>query len=476
MLYGGIKLIFSTTLFLFIFLPLTLLIYYLPCFKSRTLKNLFLFIVSIIFYAWGEPTFVLVILLSIIVNWYLGILVDKHRNTKMVSLILTITIVFNIGMLFFFKYLNFTIENLNLLFHLHINNLRIQLPLGISFFTFQALSYVIDVYRKKVAVQKSLLNIGLYLAFFPKLAQGPIVRYETIAHEIENRKENLTDFCDGIMRFIQGLGKKVLIANNLALVADKSFELISSSGNNLSISMAWLGAIAYTFQIFFDFSGYSDMAIGLGKMFGFHFLENFNYPYISKSVSEFWRRWHISLQTWFRDYVYIPLGGNRVSNKKFLFNIFIIWSLTGIWHGANWTFIIWGLMYFVLLAAEKFTGFNKKLKGFGYVYTLFFVIIGWVIFRSDNISVAIEFIKTMFGIGANGLIDNQFILYLSEFKYYFIAATLFSVPLKDWLSSRFKYDGILYTTAFCVWYVAILFISISFLVKGAYNPFIYFKF
>ena len=469
--------IFSTTLFLFIFLPLTLFIYYLPIFKNRTLKNLFLFLVSIVFYAWGEPTYVLLLFLSIIVNWYLGILVDKHRNTQIVKLILTLTAIFNIGMLFFFKYLNFTIENLNSAFNLHISNPKIQLPLGISFFTFQALSYVIDVHRKKVAPQKNILNIGLYLAFFPKLIQGPIVRYETIADEINNRKENLTDFSNGVVRFIRGLGKKVLIANNLALVADNSFQLINNtSGNNLSISMAWLGAIAYTFQIFFDFSGYSDMAIGLGQMFGFHFLENFNYPYISKSVSEFWRRWHISLQTWFRDYIYIPLGGNRVSNKKFLFNIFIIWCLTGIWHGANWTFIIWGLMYFVLLAFEKFTGFNKKLKSFGYVYTLFFVLIGWVIFRSDNISIAVNYIQTMFGIGANGIIDNQFILYLSEFKYYFIAAILFSVPLKDWFSPKLKFNGILYDTAYCLGYVIILFISISFLVKGAYNPFIYFKF
>lgn len=469
--------IFSTTLFLFIFLPLTLLIYYLPIFKNRTLKNLFLFLVSLVFYAWGEPTYVLLLFLSIIVNWYLGILVDKHRDTQIGKLILTLTAIFNIGMLFFFKYLNFTIENLNSAFNLHISNPRIQLPLGISFFTFQALSYVIDVHRKKVAPQKNILNIGLYLAFFPKLIQGPIVRYETIANEITNRKENLTDFSNGVIRFIRGLGKKVLIANNLALVADNSFQLISNtSGNSLSIGMAWLGAIAYTFQIFFDFSGYSDMAIGLGQMFGFHFLENFNYPYISKSVTEFWRRWHISLQTWFRDYIYIPLGGNRVSNKKFLFNIFIIWCLTGIWHGANWTFIIWGLMYFVLLAFEKFTGFNKKLKNFGYVYTLFFVVIGWVIFRSDNISIAANYIQTMFGIGANGLIDNQFILSLSEFKYYFIAAILFSVPLKDWLSPRIKFNGIIYDTAYCIGYVIILFISISFLVKGAYNPFIYFKF
>jgi alginate O-acetyltransferase complex protein AlgI len=461
---------------LFIFLPLTLLIYYLPIFKNKTLKNIILFIASIIFYAWGEPTFVLILLFSIIVTWLLGLLVDKYRSTKMVTFILVITVIFNIGLLFFFKYLNFTIDNLNSLLGLHISNPRIQLPLGISFFTFQALSYVIDVYRKKIDAQKNLLNIGLYLAFFPKLAQGPIVRYETIAQEISNRKENLTDFSEGIMRFIQGLCKKVLIANNLALVADYSFQLAAAPGNNLSVSLAWLGAIAYTFQIFFDFSGYSDMAIGLGRMFGFHFLENFNYPYISKSVSEFWRRWHISLQTWFRDYIYIPLGGNRVSNLKFLFNIFIIWLLTGIWHGANWTFILWGLMYFVLLAAEKFTGFNKKLKGFGYVYTLFFVMIGWVIFRSDNISIAIEYIKIMFGIGANGILDNQFILYLSEFKYYFIAAILCSVPLKDWLSPKLKFDGIIYNTIYCVWYVLILFISISFLVKGAYNPFIYFKF
>lgn len=466
--------LFSSTIFLFLFLPLVLLVYYNPIIKNRTFKNVFLTCASLVFYAWGEPKFVFIMILSIFINWFLAILVDKYRESKTVKIILIIAVITNMGLLFVFKYLNFTVETINSTFNANIVLKKIALPIGISFFSFQALSYVIDVYRKNGKVQKNPLNVALYISLFPQLIAGPIVRYETVAKEINDRKENIEDFSNGVLRFIVGFCKKVLIANNLALVADKAFSLV---GNELSVGMAWVGALAYAFQIFFDFGGYSDMAIGLGKMFGFHFLENFNYPYISKSVSEFWRRWHISLGTWFRDYVYFPLGGSRVKTKlRLVFNLFVVWSLTGLWHGANWTFIVWGLMYFVLLTLEKIFGVDKKLKKFSYLYTMLFVLIGWVIFRADNIQVAITYLKTMVGIGSNGFIDDQLILYISLYKYYFIAAILCSFPLKELISKKIKLQGKLYNILSTICIMGLFVISISFLVKGSYNPFIYFNF
>ena len=415
-------------------------------------------------------------LISILFNWLFGLLVGKYRAKAISKIFLIIDIIGNLSILYIFKYLDFTISNVNYIFNTNFPLRNIVLPIGISFFTFQSLSYVVDIYRQNGTVQKNPLNVGLYISFFPQLIAGPIVRYETVAYEIDNREENLQDFCNGVTRFICGLGKKVLISNNLALVADKSFELINSDVNSLSLCMAWLGAIAYTFQIFFDFSGYSDMAIGLGEMFGFHFLENFNYPYISKSVSEFWKRWHISLQTWFRDYVYIPLGGNRVNKPRFIFNVFTVWLLTGIWHGANWTFIFWGLLYFVLLIFEKITELPKKLGVFGHVYTMFFVITGFVLFRSENITIAVNYLRTMFTLNNNLLIDNKFILYLSEFKLYLIAAALFSTPIKSVIHNKLNCTSTLYKFAYSIWYITIFIICISFIIKGAYNPFIYFNF
>ena len=316
--------------------------------------------------------------------------------------------------------------------------------------------------------------MGLYISFFPQLIAGPIVRYETIAEQIENRHENFEDFSKGTCRFIIGLGKKMLLANTLALVADYAFSVKSSE---LSVVMAWLGALAYTFQIFFDFSGYSDMAIGLGLMFGFKFLENFNYPYISKSISEFWRRWHISLGTWFRDYVYFPLGGSRVNSKKRLvFNLFVVWSLTGLWHGANWTFIVWGLMYFVLITLEKLTKFDQKLGWFGHVYTMLFVILGWVLFRADNISYGIGYIKSMFAMSGNMFMDISAKLYFLENRYFYLGATLCSLPLKNIIGKKTNLNSKVADGLYTVMTLLLFVISVSYIVKGSYNPFIYFNF
>lgn len=465
--------VFSTTTFLFLFLPLVLILYYNPVLKKRKLKNNILLIFSIIFYAWGEPVYVLLIIFSIIVNWFLGLMVNKYKNHNLGKLTIFISILYNIGLLFIFKYLNFVLKNMGMLFNKEIPILNIALPIGISFYSFQALSYIIDIYRGNEAVQKNILDVGLYITLFPQLIAGPIVRYKTISDEIQNRKETKVDFYDGINRFIIGLSKKVIIANNLALVADKSFDNI----NNLSVAMSWLGAIAYTFQIYFDFSGYSDMAIGLGKMFGFHFLENFNYPYIANSITDFWRRWHISLSSWFRDYVYIPLGGNRVKSKiRLVFNLFIVWLLTGIWHGANWTFICWGGGYFLLLVIEKFTNFPDKLKRFSHIYTLFFVMINWVIFRSVNMNFAISYIKTMLGITKASFVDGAFYLYFDNFKIYFLIAIICSLPFKDWIKTHFINYEWLKNIFYILFMAFILIITLSFMVKNSYNPFIYFNF
>lgn len=466
--------LFSSILFLFLFLPLTLFGYFIVFRKKRKAQNIFLFLVSLFFYAWGEPWFVLVMISSIIANWFFGLLIDKYRNNPSKSKwIISLMLLFNLSIIFVFKYLMFTIENLNALINTQYKITQILLPIGISFFTFQAISYVIDIYRKDGQVQKNPLNVGLYIAFFPQLIAGPIVRYQTIAKELISRKETLNDFYSGVERFILGLGKKILIANNMAIIADKAF---SYPIDDLSFSWAWLGALAYTLQIFFDFSGYSDMAIGLGRMFGFHFLENFNYPYVSKSITEFWRRWHISLGTWFRDYVYIPLGGNRVKTRyRLIFNLFIVWLLTGIWHGANWTFICWGLMYFLLLTFEKLTGFEKRPGTiFKYLYTMFFVIIGWVIFRSENITDAFHYIHIMMT-GNNNLplISPDLLRYTLDYKYLILSGILFSMPLSRFYS---YFPQNLRNNIKPIILLALLLFSSAYIIKGTYNPFIYFNF
>lgn len=470
--------LFSSVEFIFIFLPIVIFVYYVLLKKSRILQNIFLTFSSLFFYAWGEPKFVIVMIISILINWYLAIRVDKKReNKKAVKLLLCMTIIINLSILFLFKYLMFTLTNINNIFGSNLSVPNITLPIGISFFTFQAISYVIDVYRKNGEVQKNPLNVALYIAFFPQLIAGPIVRYETIAKQIKSRQETFDDFASGVCRFMVGLGKKVLLSNTLAIVADNAFNM--NSINELSVSMAWLGAIAYTFQIYYDFSGYSDMAIGLGKMFGFSFLENFNYPYISKSISEFWRRWHISLGSWFRDYVYFPLGGSRVYTKKrLLFNLFVVWFLTGIWHGANWTFIIWGIMYFALISIEKLIGFEKKFNKLSFIkhiYTMLFVILGWVIFRASNITEAFSYMGKMFGVRVSGIFDAYFYLNIVENLIFIIVATIFSTPIYKIINEKVK-ENKLIAPIYVIGMIILFIVAISYILKGAYNPFIYFNF
>ncbi len=474
--------LFSSTVFIYLFLPSVLLIYYLFLRKNRTLSNIFLFLASVAFYGWGEPKFVFVMLASVALNWLFGLGVHKFKNSRKsqyAKLCVFGAVVINIGLLFVFKYLNFTENIICKIFNISPKIPHIALPIGVSFFTFQALSYVIDVYRGRGEVQKNILNVGLYITFFPQLIAGPIVRYETVAREIKTRRETSWDFFDGFARFVIGLSKKVLLANCFGILADEAFGVISS-GSQLSLGFAWLGAIAYSFQIFFDFCGYSDMAIGLGKMFGFHFLENFDYPYISASITEFWRRWHISLGTWFRDYVYFPMGGSRVNGKRLILNLFTVWLLTGIWHGANLTFVVWGLMYFVLLTIEKLTGINKKIKDkklsiFGWMYTMFFVIMGWVFFRSDSISNALTYIGYMFGKGKLPAFDPNFIGYISQYGLMLAVGAVCSVPLFKNLwkkASKNPFTDILHIVCLLGLFV----LSLASLISDSYNPFIYFNF
>jgi len=470
--------LFSSSIFLFVFLPLVIFGYYVLFRKSRFLQNMFLLAASLLFYAWGEPKFVLVMMLSIVANWFFGLLVHRYKGHKIkIRSILVAASVFNLGIMFIFKYLMFTLNNINGIFGLGINVPFIALPIGISFFTFQAFSYVLDVNRGVGEMQKNPLYVGLYVSFFPQLIAGPIVRYETIAAEIKNRKETLDDFTSGVTRFIIGFVKKILLANTMAVVADSAFD----SDTPISVALSWLGLFAYAFQIYFDFSGYSDMAIGMGKMFGFHFLENFDYPYSSKSVTEFWRRWHISLGTWFRDYVYFPLGGSRVNSKaRLVFNLFVVWFLTGVWHGANWTFILWGLMYFVLITAEKLTGFEKKTHKLGAlrnIYLLFCVLMGWVLFRSADLAAALGYFRQLFGLAGNALTDGPFYALLSQYWVFLACAALFSFPVAKALGKKADIrTKKLPAAVYAVCLLALMLIAVSYVVKGSYNPFIYFNF
>lgn len=468
--------LFPSEVFLFVFFPIVLVVYYALLRKTKTLKNIFLLAASLFFYAWGEPTYVFLMIATILVNWIFGIYVDVFREKKAVVTVLFVLLVaVNIGTLGWFKYSEFTVLQINRFLHTNIPVPIVPLPIGISFYTFQAMSYVIDVYRRRGKVQKNPLQVGLYIALFPQLIAGPIVRYETIADQIEHRVETLADFSAGVTRFCIGLGKKVLVANNMAVIADNAFGLIINHEFQASMGMAWLGAIAYTLQIFFDFSGYSDMAIGLGQMFGFHFEENFNYPYISRTVSEFWRRWHISMQTWFRDYVYFPMGGSRVSKPGLILNLFVVWLLTGMWHGANWTFISWGLMYFVILTVEKLTGLGKKNYWWGHLYTMVLVMIGWVIFRSTGMGNAFLYIKAMFGIGAKGIIDKAVWAYIAQNWIYFVFAIIGCAPIMPRIDEKLKNNQI-WQAVYAAGIVIGLVVSVSFICNNAYNPFIYFNF
>ena len=469
--------LFSSTTFLFIFLPTVLLFYYVFL-RKTSLRNYLLLIASLGFYAWGEPIYVFLMLASVSVNYLLGLFIGRSQKASGRKFILILGVLFNLGILFHFKYLNFVADNLSALLGVTISVPKLPLPIGISFFTFQAMSYVIDVYRKTTEVQRNPLYLALYVSFFPQLIAGPIVRYNTIAEQIQERTVTFDKFQSGIFRFIQGFAKKILLSNIMSLTAERVFSL--ATNGELSVALAWLGALAYTFQIFFDFSGYSDMAIGLGRMFGFEFEENFRFPYLSRSVSEFWNRWHISLGQWFRDYVYFPLGGSRVSKGKLPRNLFVVWLLTGIWHGAAWQFILWGIGYGVLISIEKLTGFPKCLKnpvaiaGYG-CFTFLTVVLGWVLFGSYNFSGALYQIGAMFGHNATGIWDGLCTFTLQEYGMYYLLAALFSTPLPGKLFGLIK-RGTFYYIAEAVVYMLLLLISVSFLFMGAHNPFIYFHF
>ncbi len=454
--------VFSSTIFMFAFLPIFLLCYFIA--KKVKTRNIILLIFSLLFYAWGEPYYIFLMILSIIVNYYLTLLMDKKKSKN----VLILLIIFNIGLLFSFKYVNFFINNLNYFFNLNISSLKLSLPIGISFYTFQVLSYVIDVYRKKVNVQKSIIKLATYISAFPQLIAGPIVRYSDIEKELNDRKTTSDDFNGGVKRFIIGLSKKVLIANNVAFICDSLFNFGIQNTGFIGVVIA---IIAYTLQIYYDFSGYSDMAIGLGRICGFKYMENFVYPYSAKSITDFWRRWHISLSSFFKDYVYIPLGGSKTTKFKHIRNILIVWMLTGLWHGAEWNFIIWGLYYGILLLIEKFLISDKiKEKYIYHIITLIIINIGWLIFRETNFSELLLAFKTLFGCYGLGSLSNLLYTGIFSFRYIlaFILGIIFSYNI---LPKKFKESKF-----FELLLIIIFLLTIVFIVVGSYNPFIYFRF
>ncbi len=465
--------VFSSTIFLCVYLPLVLLGYYI-CPKKG--KNLFLLIVSLIFYAWGEPKYVFLMIFSILINYVFGLLMDKHRaNKKRLKLLLVLSVVIDLGLLSVFKYTDFVITNLNSAFGAGFDLLNIALPIGISFYTFQAMSYTIDVYRDDVRVQRNLIDFGMYITMFPQLIAGPIVRYADVQDQLAERSVTTADFSEGIMRFVVGLGKKVLLANQMGAVWTDIYAL----GGEVSALMAWTGAVAFTFQIYFDFSGYSDMAIGLGRMFGFKFPENFRYPYESVSITDFWRRWHITLSTWFKEYLYIPLGGNRRGLARQALNLLIVWSLTGFWHGAGWNFVMWGLYYFVILFIEKLfllKALDKLPKFFRHVYALLLIVIGWVIFASDDVSVLLPYLGSMFG--ANGALGGMDVYTLLTKAALIIICCVASteIPKRLFLTATGKMNEKAAFTVKSVLALALLSLSFIFLIGDSYNPFLYFRF
>lgn len=483
--------VFSSPLFLFLFLPLVLGLYQL-C--PRPLKNLFLLFASLVFYAWGEPTFVILMLVSIVINYLIGLWLSR-ATTDRVNIV-AMAVIANIGLLAYFKYANFLVEDVNsLLGQLGRPQFRtpnIALPIGISFFTFQALSYVIDVYRRDKPAEKNPINVALYIALFPQLIAGPIVRYGSVAAQLVERTVCLDGFAYGVARFIVGLGKKVLIANSVAVAADEIFDgVLAQSPSELSTGLAWLGIVCYTLQIYFDFSGYSDMAIGLGHMFGFQFPENFDYPYASASIREFWRRWHMSLSSWFRDYLYVPLGGNRVSAARVYVNLLIVFALCGLWHGANWTFLVWGLYHGAFLVLER-AGFGTQLgrtpAPLRHAYALLVVMMGWVLFRAATLTDAAFYLRSLCGLSGGGLGLDQVTSRIDVVLSLAIAAGILgSVPVLPKLAKLAEEAVMprprlaeLLTAVSSFGGVAVLLLifwaSVISLSAGTYNPFIYFRF
>lgn len=465
--------VFSSTIFLCVYLPLVLLGNYICPKRGR---NLFLLIVSLIFYAWGEPKYVLLMMFSILINYFFGRLMDANReNKKRLKLLLVISVVIDLGLLSFFKYTDFIISNLNSALGADFDLLNLALPIGISFYTFQAMSYTIDVYRDDVRVQKNLINFGMYITMFPQLIAGPIVRYSDVEEQLDERSVTARDFGEGILRFAVGLGKKVLLANQMGALWSEIYAL----GGDTSALAAWLGALAYTFQIYFDFSGYSDMAIGLGRMFGFKFPENFMYPYQARSITDFWRRWHITLSTWFKEYLYIPLGGNRRGLARQALNLFIVWTLTGFWHGAGWNFIMWGLYYFAILFIEKLfllKALDKAPRLVGHIYALLFIVVGWVIFACDDISVLPAFLGSM--LGANGALGGLDVYWLCTRGALLVLCCLASTELPKRLflscADRLGERGALAVKAAPA--LVLLGLCMVFLIGDSYNPFLYFRF
>ena len=469
--------LFSSMIFLWLFLPVVIILYFI---SNKKLKNIILLVASLIFYSWGEPKYIILMLISIIINYYFGLFIDRYRNKS--KLLLIIDIIINLMILGYFKYFNFFSSNINRLFQGNIISLRnIVLPIGISFYTFQILSYVIDLYRKEIKVQKNIFKLSLYISFFPQLIAGPIVKYKDIEKEINNRKVDITTFASGIKRFTYGLGKKVLLANTMGYITD---TIYSNDVSLLNTPITWLAAICYTLQIYYDFSGYSDMAIGLGRMFGFHFQENFNLPYISQSITEFWRRWHISLSTWFKEYLYIPLGGNRKGKYRTYLNLFIVFFATGLWHGASWNFVIWGGVYYgTILVIEKLFLKkwldNNKTKFINHIYVMIIVTIGWVLFRADGIKHGLQIIKLLFSFDFRTIyvvlptyfnIKNILIL---------IVSILLCGPLQvlcNKLRNKKKLIKMYENYLEIALIIIILVLSILELVSSSYNPFIYFRF
>ena len=466
--------LFSSIPFLYYFLPLVLAVYFLV---PRGAKNAVLFASSLLFYAWGEPRFCVFMLLSIAQGYVFGRLIEKNRRrTKRSKLFLTASVCLSLGLLGYCKYADFFISGLNAVTGASIKLLHVALPIGISFYTFQILSYVVDVYRGSVPAQKSFLKLGTYIAMFPQLIAGPIVRYAEIAPQLDSRQTTLEDVSSGACRFVIGLSKKVLLANVL-------YELITAfqQSRDLSVLYFWLYAVSFALQLYFDFSGYSDMAIGLGRIFGFRFQENFNYPYISGSITEFWRRWHISLGSWFRDYVYIPLGGNRVSKAKWLRNILVVWMLTGLWHGASWTFVLWGLGFAVLLVAEKlvYGRLLQRTHVLKHVYTLLLVTLSFVLFNADSVSEAVSQLGAMFGAGGLPLVSTEGVYYLKSYAGTFLFAAIGATPLVSNAISRFgktRFGAQALTVLQPLVMLALLAACTAFLVDGSFNPFLYFRF
>ncbi len=469
--------LFSSITFLFIFLPLTLLLYYLVPVR---MKNYVMLAASLIFYAWGEPVYIILMILSIILNYFCGQdIYEKRDNARAMKMSLMFGVVMNLLILGFFKYYGLLMDTINAILPIDIPYRVLALPIGISFYTFQAMSYLIDVYRKEVKPQENILYFALYISMFPQLIAGPIVRYIDIEEQLKERSINTTKFGEGAMYFIRGLAKKVVLANTFGSVYEQVAAMQMGSFSTLT---AWVGAIAYAFQIYFDFGGYSDMAIGLGKMFGFEFLPNFNYPYIAKSITDFWRRWHISLSTWFREYVYIPLGGNRCTPSRHILNLLIVWMLTGLWHGAQWNFMFWGLYYGVILILEKYLWGSKIEKlpsAVQHIYAFVLVLFGWVFFFSPTLGYAGQYLKVMFGIGAKGIFDKQGFFMIFTNWLLIVIAVLASAPrgyklLKKitgcWQSEEVR------AIVTCAVYIAMFLLCIAFLVTETYNPFLYFRF